>query len=94
MLVRVIEATKIFGGTEGLSGMDPLPSAGLETYLIIIAFLAALLDSAPHGTRLRPVLKGISDNDRSVINAGINIYWFKAQALLIARPSARSPALS
>jgi branched-chain amino acid transport system permease protein len=30
------------------------------------------------------VLKGIRDNDRSVTNAGINIYWFKTQALLIA----------
>ena len=30
------------------------------------------------------VLKGINDNDRSVINAGINIYWFKTQALFIA----------
>jgi len=29
------------------------------------------------------VLKGINDNDRSVINAGINIYWFKIQALFI-----------
>jgi branched-chain amino acid transport system permease protein len=30
------------------------------------------------------VLKGISDNDRSVMNAGINIYWFKIQALFIS----------
>ena len=30
------------------------------------------------------VLKGIQDNDRSVTNAGINIYWFKTQALFIA----------
>ncbi len=30
------------------------------------------------------VLKGIKDNDRSVINAGIDIYWFKAQSLFIA----------
>ena len=30
------------------------------------------------------VLKGINDNDRSVMNAGINIYWFKIQALFIA----------
>ena len=85
MLVRVIEATKIFGGTEGLSGMDPLPSAGFEVYLIIIVFLAVLfgfrrLMDSDYGL----VLKGICDNDRSVINAGINIYWFKAQALFIA----------
>jgi branched-chain amino acid transport system permease protein len=85
MLVRVIEATKIFGGTEGLSGMDPLPSSWLEIYLILGVMLAVLfgfrrmLDS-DYGL----VLKGINDNDRSVINAGINIYWFKAQALFIA----------
>jgi branched-chain amino acid transport system permease protein len=30
------------------------------------------------------VLKGIRDNDRSVMNAGINIYWFKAQALFFS----------
>jgi len=85
MLVRIIEATKIFGGTEGLSGMTPLPSKWVELYLIMGVLLTVLfsfrrmLDS-DYGL----VLKGINDNDRSVINAGINIYWFKAQALFIA----------
>jgi branched-chain amino acid transport system permease protein len=65
--------------------MDPLPSAGFEVYLILIVFLAVLfgfrrLMDSDYGL----VLKGICDNDRSVINAGINIYWFKAQALFIA----------
>jgi branched-chain amino acid transport system permease protein len=85
MMVRVIEATKIFGGTEGLSGMTPLPSRWIELYLIMIAFLAVLfgfrrLLASDYGL----VLKGINDNDRSVISAGINIYWFKIQALFIA----------
>ncbi|UCF95269.1 MAG: branched-chain amino acid ABC transporter permease [Desulfobacterales bacterium] len=84
-LVRLIEATKIFGGTEGLSGMTPLPSRWLELYLIMAALLGALfgfrrLMSSDFGL----VLKGINDNDRSVMNAGINIYWFKAQALFIS----------
>jgi branched-chain amino acid transport system permease protein len=85
MLVRIIEATKIFGGTEGLSGIAPLPSVWLELYLVMAALMGALfgfrrmLDS-DYGL----VLKGINDNDRSVINAGINIYWFKAQALFIS----------
>jgi len=85
VLVRVIEATRIFGGTEGLSGMTQLPSKWVELYLVLAILLAALfgfrrmLDS-DYGL----VLKGINDNDRSVINAGINIYWFKAQALFIA----------
>ena len=85
MLVRVIEATRIFGGTEGLSGMASLPSKWLELYLISAALLGALfgfrrLMDSDYGL----VLKGIRDNDRSVINAGINIYRFKAQALFLA----------
>lgn len=85
IMVRIIEATKIFGGTEGLSGMTPLPTKWIELYLIVGVLLAALfgfrrmLDS-DYGL----VLKGINDNDRSVINAGINIYWFKTQALFIS----------
>jgi len=85
MLVRVIEATKIFGGTEGLSGMTPLPSIWIELYLVIAVLLGALFGfrrmmDSDYGL----ILKGICDNDRSVINAGINIYWYKAQALFIA----------
>ncbi|MFZ0130917.1 MAG: branched-chain amino acid ABC transporter permease [Desulfobacterales bacterium] len=85
MLVRMIEATRVFGGTEGLSGMAPLPSKWLENYLILGALLAALFGlRRMMGTDYGLVLKGIRDNDRSVINAGINIYWYKIQALWIA----------
>jgi branched-chain amino acid transport system permease protein len=85
MLVRIVEATKIFGGTEGLSGIAALPSKWIELYLVIGALLAALFGfrrmmDSDYGL----ILRGINDNDRSVINAGINIYWFKAQALFIA----------
>jgi branched-chain amino acid transport system permease protein len=85
MLVRVIEATKIFGGTEGISGLSPLPSVWVELYLVLIALLATLFGfrrmmDSDYGL----VLKGIKDNDRSVMNAGINIYWYKVQALFIA----------
>ncbi|MFZ0614634.1 MAG: branched-chain amino acid ABC transporter permease [Desulfobacterales bacterium] len=85
MLVRMIEATRVFGGTEGLSGMAPLPSKWLENYLILGALLAALFGlRRMMGTDYGLVLKGIRDNDRSVINAGINIHWYKIQALWIA----------
>jgi branched-chain amino acid transport system permease protein len=85
MLVRIIEATKIFGGTEGLSGLTPLPSQWIELYVSLAALLGALFGfrrimSSDYGL----VLKGINDNDRSVMNAGINIYWFKAQALFLS----------
>jgi len=85
MLVRIVEATKIFGGTEGLSGIAALPSRWIELYLIMGVLMAALFGfrrmmTSDYGL----VLKGISDNDRSVMNAGINIYWFKTQALFIS----------
>ena len=85
MLVRIIEATRIFGGTEGLTGMAPLPSKWVELYLVIVVLLCLLFGfrrmmASDYGL----VLKGICDNDRSVTNAGINIYWFKAQALFMA----------
>lgn len=85
MLVRVIEATKVFGGTEGLSGLTPLPSVWVEVYGVVLLLLAALfgfrrLMDSDFGL----VLKGINDNDRSVMNAGIDVTWFKIQALFIA----------
>ncbi|UCE54574.1 MAG: branched-chain amino acid ABC transporter permease [Desulfobacterales bacterium] len=85
MLERIIEATKVFGGTEGLSEIARLPSKWLELYLIMGVLMAALFGfrrmmDSDYGL----VLKGIRDNDLSVINAGINIYWFKTQALFIS----------
>ena len=85
MLVRIVEATKIFGGTEGLSSIAALPSKWIELYLIMGALTAALFGFRRMlGSDYGLVLKGISDNDRSVMNAGINIYWFKIQALFIS----------
>ncbi|MCX8119064.1 MAG: branched-chain amino acid ABC transporter permease [Desulfobacterota bacterium] len=85
MLVRIIEATKIFGGTEGLSGLSGLPSIRFEMYLSLVAAFAVLfffrrLINTDYGL----VLRGIRDNDRSVMRSGINIYWYKAQALFLA----------
>ncbi len=85
MLVRIVEATRIFGGTEGLTGIAALPSRWIELYLIMGALMAALFGfRRMMGSDYGLVLKGISDNDRSVMNAGINIYWFKIQALFIS----------
>jgi len=85
MLVRIVEATRIFGGTEGLTGIAALPSRWVELYLIMGVLTAALFGFRRMlGSDYGLVLKGICDNDRSVMNAGINIYWFKIQALFIS----------
>jgi branched-chain amino acid transport system permease protein len=85
MLVRVIEATKIFGGTEGISGLGALPSTWAELYIILGALVAVLFGLRRlMGSDFGLVLKGINDNDQSVLNAGINIYWCKTQTLFVA----------
>ncbi|MBE9569844.1 MAG: branched-chain amino acid ABC transporter permease [Proteobacteria bacterium] len=84
MLMRLVEATRILGGTEGLTGLTPFPSPLLSLYVIQIALLIALFGfrriiDSDYGL----VVRGINDNDRSVMSAGINIYWYKTQILFL-----------
>lgn len=85
LLMRVIEATKILGGTEGMSGLPPLPGTIIELYMAIAMLLVCVfgfrwLIDTDYGL----VLRGIRDNDRSVLAAGINLTTAKAQAVFIA----------
>lgn len=85
MAERIIEATGVFGGTEGLGGLKPFHNEWIEVYVVSIAVLVVLfgfrrLATTDYGL----VLKAIKDNDRAVMSGGINIYWMKAQALFIA----------
>ncbi len=85
MLERIVEASGVFGGTEGISGIIPFPNSYTESYLIVFVTLFALfafrrLVTTDYGL----VLKAIKDNDRAVMSVGINIYWMKTQALFIS----------
>ena len=86
LLTRLIEATKILGGTEGMSALTPLPGGfWVEIYVPVVALLICLfgfrrLINEDFGL----VLQGIRDNDLAVMSGAINIYKFKAQAVFIA----------
>jgi branched-chain amino acid transport system permease protein len=85
IMVRIIEASRILGGTEGLSGLTPLPGPHWESAVGLGGFLAAhfglrRLMNTDYGL----VLKAIRDDDRAVISDGVNIYWFRSQALFLA----------
>ncbi len=85
MIERIVEATGVLGGTEGLTGLSEFPNVWVEVYVLAAVALAVLfgfrrLMSSDYGL----ILKGIKDNDRSVMSSGINIYWYKTQALFIA----------
>ena len=57
----------------------------MEIYAVVAVLLFALfgfrrLMKTDYGL----VMRAIRDNDRSVMSGGINVYWFKAQALFVA----------
>jgi branched-chain amino acid transport system permease protein len=85
MISRLVEATRILGGTEGLTGLDPFPNQLVALWLIQLALLTTLFGfrriiNSNYGL----IVRGISDNDLSVMSAGLNIYRYKAQVLFLA----------
>jgi len=85
MFVRLIEATRMLGGTEGLTGLAGFPNVWVESYLVLFAVLGALFGfrrvmASDYGL----VFRAIHDNDRAVMRAGHNLYARKAQALFLA----------
>ena len=84
MLLRLVEATRILGGTEGLTGLTPFPNQLTALYVVNVALLAALFGFRRiMGSDYGLIIRGIDDNDRSVMSAGLNIYWYKAQVLFL-----------
>ncbi len=84
MLMRVVEATGILGGTEGITSLSPFPNAWVEVSLAMVAvwfvlFFLRRFISSDYGL----IFVSIRDNDRATLASGINIYSFKAQSLFI-----------
>jgi branched-chain amino acid transport system permease protein len=85
LFAHLIETLDILGGTHGLLSLTPFPSGWLSVYLAIIGVIVFLfgfrkLINDDFGL----VLRGIKDDDRVVMAGGINIHWYKAQAVFIA----------
>lgn len=84
MFARVIEATLVLGGTDGLLGLTFLPNIWVEIYLVVAAALIALFALRRLlGTDLGLVMRAIRDNDQAVKASGINITLYKALAVFI-----------
>ncbi len=82
---RVIEAFDLFGGTDGIMGIDGFSNRWAEQYFVISALLLFLffirrLVNMDIGL----VFRGIKDNDQAIRASGMNITWFKTIAVFIA----------
>jgi branched-chain amino acid transport system permease protein len=85
LLVRVIEATAILGGTLGITDVEGFPNYLVEVYLVVIALLISFF-----GLRrllnedIGMVLRAIRDNDQMVRASGINVTSYRALGVFIS----------
>ncbi len=82
---RLIVATKVIGGSHGITNLTPLGSRWFTIYFALLALFVCLfvfrrIMAQDYGL----VLSAIRDDDRAVMSAAINIFWRKVQALFIA----------
>jgi branched-chain amino acid transport system permease protein len=83
--VFIIIALNVFGGTEGISGLDTLPNIWVEQYLILIVVLLALFAFRRLVNEdIGLILRGIKDNDQAVKASGISITAYKVKAVFVA----------
>lgn len=85
LLARVVEATDILGGTDGMIGIDSFSSTWVEQYFLIgvlLLFLFGIRRMVNMDVGL--VFRGVKDNDQAVRASGINITFYKGLAVFIS----------
>jgi branched-chain amino acid transport system permease protein len=85
LAARMIEAFDIFGGTDGIFGVDPLPNGWVEQYVLIVSvlvFVFVMRRMIDEDVGL--VFRGVKDNDQAVKASGIDITRYKALGVFIA----------
>lgn len=84
-MARIIEAFDLFGGTDGILGIDSFPSAFTEQYFVVgilLVFVFGLRRLVT--TDMGLIFTAVMDNDQAVRASGINITYYKALAVFIA----------
>ncbi len=85
LFVRLIVATRILGGTEGLLGLDPFPNTYLEYYLALTMLLGSLFILRRFvNSDIGVVIRAIQEDEQSVWAAGINVTLYRSLAIFIA----------
>ncbi len=85
LATRVIEALNIMGGTNGIIGLDSLPNAYVEHYMVIIVMLIFLYGMRRFVNQdMGLVIRGVKDNDQAVRASGISVTKMKAFAVFVS----------
>ncbi|MFA5903564.1 MAG: branched-chain amino acid ABC transporter permease [Desulfobacula sp.] len=84
-MARIIEAFDIFGGTDGILGIDSFSSAFVEQYLIVAMLLVFVFGIRRMVTTdMGLIFTAVMDNDQAVKASGISITKYKSLAVFIA----------
>ena len=84
VFARIIAATGLFGGTDGIAGLSIFPNIWVSQYLIL-----GILLICTFGLRrlvnedIGLVFRGLKDNDQTIRASGMNIIYYKAVAVFI-----------
>jgi branched-chain amino acid transport system permease protein len=82
--MRVIEALDIFGGTDGILGVESFPNPFIEQYFVIaMVFLFMFGMRRLVNLDLGLIFRAVKDNDQAVKASGISITFYKAVAVFI-----------
>ena len=85
LLIRVIEALDILGGTDGIVGINSFSNRWVEQYFIILMLLLFLFGLRRLvNTDIGLVFRAVKDNDQAVRASGMSITYYKTVAVFIA----------
>jgi branched-chain amino acid transport system permease protein len=84
-MARIIEAFNIFGGTDGILGIDSFSSAFVEQYFVVAMLLVFIFGIRRMVTTdMGLIFTAVMDNDQAVKASGISITKYKSLAVFIA----------
>jgi len=84
-MARIIEAFNIFGGTDGITGIDSFSSVFVEQYLVVAMLLIFVFGIRRMVTTdMGLIFTAVMDNDQAVKASGISITKYKSLAVFIA----------
>ncbi len=83
---RLIAALGIFGGTDGIAGLDVMPNVYVLLYVMVAVVIVVMfgMSRLVNYEDLGLVLRGVKDNEQAIKASGLNLTWYKAQAVFIA----------
>lgn len=85
LAARVIEATGLLGGTDGLVGIDPFPAVWHEALMLVLILLALVFGLRRFvATDTGVVLHAIGEDDQAARAAGIDVTLYRIFAVYIA----------